>query len=127
MNRCMNENEADEWETRINWTKFGFRMQTAVRGEAVTRPLIACLYRAFKSSSFFDRVWSSSYGPLGASSGVCRAFPLLPVPNISSASDFLVTVFHAAKEVSRIEALAHLWSGFIWCLRKSLKVRCSTT
>jgi hypothetical protein len=56
MDKYMNGNEVNQWEGRINERNFGFRMQTAVRGEAVTRPLIACLYRAFESSSFFDRV-----------------------------------------------------------------------
>jgi len=107
--KYMNENEANEWERRSNERNFGFRMQTAVRGEAVTGPLIACLYRTFKSSSFFDGVWSSLYGLQGALSGVHRAFCILPIAKILGPSNFLVTMFnsfHVTHEISRLETMA---------------------
>jgi hypothetical protein len=40
MDKYMKGSEVNQWEGRINERNLGFRMQTAVRGEAVTRPLI---------------------------------------------------------------------------------------
>jgi hypothetical protein len=56
MDKHTNGSDVDQREGRINERNSGFTMQTAARGESVTRSLIASLYRAFESSSFSDRV-----------------------------------------------------------------------
>jgi hypothetical protein len=154
LDKYMNGSEVNQWEGRINERNLGFRMQTAVRGEAVTRPLIACLCRAFESSSFFDRVWGSLYGLLGALSDGPRASRLLPVPKTSGSSNFLVAMLNSFYHVrtnkinttykrvhtitifitwyhltlflsySRDNSLRGEYSGFIWGFRWWLKEMC---
>jgi hypothetical protein len=95
--------------------KFGFRMHTAVRCEAVTRPLIACLYRAFKPSSFLDRVGSSSYGRASGSFVGCVG----PSRYYYLSETFRVPLTlwsQCSTPLTRRLAQTLLWPGFIWRL-----------
>jgi hypothetical protein len=47
MDKYMNGNKVKQWEGRINERNLGFRMQTAVRGEAVTRVFMSCFRIVF--------------------------------------------------------------------------------